>query len=666
MNLDEDIRGIKGIGDKTALLFSKASVFCVKDLLTYFPRDFNKVPSISAINTLSSHNPAIIEGVVSRNPSIFSSKGKCIISFEVKDDTGILSVYYFGAPYLKKEFYSGKHVILYGLVQMSNRGLGMSNPKLLSPDEYLKIKDTLTPIYPLVKGMTGNMITKAIINANIDYENIEDDIPEDILRKYNLVNLGNAYKMIHFPKSMEEVYDARRRLAFNEFVVFLYGIKSITDCKTKPQSMAVIKEFDGADLMAASLEYELTKGQEDTLNEIKKDLASGYAMNRLIQGDVGCGKTIVALLAAKMLTDKGYQVTMMAPTLVLANQHFELINQMNDSMHLGFKPVLLTGNLTAAAKKKAKALIEQGEYNFVVGTHALTEENVVFCNLGLAITDEQHRFGVRQRLSLMNKEEGCHVLLMSATPIPRTLALVLYGDMDVSAIKDKPASRLPIKNSVIGEEYEQKAYSFILERIKEGRQAYIICPMVYEGDLDGVNNVTDYADKLRGVFPDNVRIEILNGKMNNKAKESVMEAFAKGDIDILVSTTVVEVGINVPNASVIMIENAERFGLAQLHQLRGRVGRGGHQSYCMFMCRNASDRIRERLSILNKSNDGFEIASKDLELRGPGDFFGYKQAGLPQFKMADIFTDADILKIANEVVQNYDLSFQVDFNSICL
>ena len=442
-------------------------------------------------------------------------------------------------------------------------------------------------------------------------------------------------------------------MVFEEFFSFLLVLRKNKELAAKTENHFPMYETADTVRFLEQLPFPLTKAQKKVWGELREDMGSPYAMNRLIQGDVGSGKTILAVLALLMCAANGYQGAMMAPTEVLAVQHFETISGYIEKYGIAFRPVLLTGSMTTKEKREAYAKIASGEANLIIGTHALIQEKVEYSSLALVVTDEQHRFGVRQRETLAAKGSEPHVLVMSATPIPRTLAIILYGDLKVSVIDELPANRLPIKNCVVGTAYRPKAYEFIAKEVAAGRQAYVICPMVEEGESEDLENVVDYTEKLRAVLPPSVQVAYLHGKMRPADKNRIMEEFAAKEIDVLVSTTVIEVGINVPNATVMMVENAERFGLAQLHQLRGRVGRGNAQSYCILMNSSNGKNAKERLNILAGSNDGFYIASEDLKMRGPGDFFGVRQSGLMEFKIADVFSDADMLSIASKEAKEY-------------
>ena len=459
-------------------------------------------------------------------------------------------------------------------------------------------------------------------------------------------------KQIHFPDDFDALVEARSRLVFDEFFLFIMGMRYQNKKQQKDKNEFEFTDDAFIDRMIEKLPYELTGAQKKTIDEIKQDIKSPYVMQRLIQGDVGSGKTIVAFLLMAWASKCGYQSAIMAPTEVLANQHYETFCSLVSQFGLDSPVVLLTGSMTAKQKREAYERLENEKNALIIGTHALIQEKADFSNLSLVITDEQHRFGVKQRESFSDKGRKPHILVMSATPIPRTLAIIIYGDMDISVINEVPAKRLPIKNCVVGTAFRPKAYSFIEEQVRAGHQAYVICPLVEETENSEGENVTDYANVLKAALPKDITVDVLNGRMKSKAKDEVMQRFANNESQVLVSTTVVEVGVNVPNSTVMMVENSERFGLAQLHQLRGRVGRGEYQSYCIFVTGNKSEKIRKRLEILNKSNDGFKIAEEDLRLRGPGDFFGVRQSGDFDFGIADVFTDAKTLKEASDAAKD--------------
>ena len=563
-------------------------------------------------------------------------------------------------PFLKNSLKMGYKYIFRGQVKKDNYGNNptMEQPVIYSLGDYEKKMGVMQPVYTLTKGLTNNMVTKTVscILDNLDLQ--EDYLPDIIKEKAGLMEYNEAVKAVHFPVDKETIIKARKRLIFDEFFVFLLALRSFKENTKIEDNRFVIDNNAESDHLIESLPYKLTEAQLKVLGEIRKDMSSNRVMNRLVQGDVGCGKTIIAFLSLIDIVAKGYQGALMVPTEVLATQHYENLLELKEKYSLNINPVLLTGSVTAANKRKIYASIEAGEANIIIGTHALIQEKVIYDKLALVITDEQHRFGVKQREKLSGKGDTPHILVMSATPIPRTLAIILYGDLDISVIDAMPSNRLPIKNCVVDRNYRPNAYKFIENQVRNGHQAYIICPMV-ESMEEGENNsdlcdVISYSKMLSEELPSDIKVEYLHGKMKPSEKNNIMERFARNEINVLVSTTVIEVGVNVPNATVMMIEDAERFGLAGLHQLRGRVGRGEAQSYCIFVSGAKSKDTRERLEILNKSNDGFYIANKDLALRGPGDFFGIRQSGDMSFKLGDIYADATTLKLTADILKDIE------------
>lgn len=645
MKYSDDIISIKGIGDKTAKLFYRMGIYTVKDLLEFYPRDYqtfeNPIPISKArdgdVVTLELVIPSAFKWKRVRNLSIGTGAGS--------DGTDLVSITYFNAPYLKRQLTAGSTYLFRGKIKKQNGKYRMDQPKLFTWKEYEEKLGILEPCYPLTSGLKNSTVLKAVQQAFDGYEE-EDYLPEYLRKAYNLLPLYKAKWKIHFPKDWEELVEARRRLVFDEFFLFLIGIRCMKEQNEELQSDYPMIETAEPERLIEKLPYRLTEAQMRVWREIKRDMVSGKCMNRLVQGDVGSGKTILAFLSLLLTVTNGYQGALMAPTEILATQHFEQLCEMTQKYQLPFKPVLLTGSIGTAAKQELYREIESGEANVIIGTHALIQEKVIYQKLGLVITDEQHRFGVRQRETLSGKGGRAHVLVMSATPIPRTLAIILFGDLHLSVVDELPADRLPIKNCVVGISYRKKAYEFITSQVQKGRQVYVICPMVEAGEegTEGLENVVDYGEKLKSTLPPEIHVEILHGKMKPADKKRIMDAFASGDIHVLVSTTVIEVGINVPNATVMMVENAERFGLAQLHQLRGRIGRGKEQSYCIFVSGSDNEASMKRLKILNQSNDGFYIAEEDLKLRGPGDLFGIRQSGVMEFRIADIYQDAELLK----------------------
>lgn len=653
MKLSDSVIEIKGIGEKTAKLMAKLNIFTIRDLLHAFPRDYDMFEDVCSISELNIGKSAIISGFIVSVKPLKRVRNLTILNVLVRDKTGAIKLTFFNQPYLKSKLITGYTFYFRGTPQAKGTELVMEQPAVYSASELEKLRNAIWPKYSLTKGLTNKLVTSSVQKALDAVDLTEEFLPDYIVKEYQLCDRETAYKGIHFPINFEQIIEARRRLVFDELFMFVYMIRREKGYAEKVPNAYPMKDTGILVDFFEHLPYKLTRAQLRTWQEICDDLSSPYSMNRLIQGDVGSGKTIIALLALLKTVTNGFQGVLMAPTEVLARQHMESFTAFCESHQLPFKPVLLVGSMTAKQKREAYARLESGDANIAIGTHAVIQEKVVFKKLALVITDEQHRFGVKQREALAGKGAYPHVMVMSATPIPRSLAIILYGDMHLSVIDELPANRLARKNCVVGINYRPTAYKFIQKQVEAGHQAYIICPMVEASDEEDskLENVIDYTEKLREHMADSVRIAYLHGKMRPSEKNSIMDAFSRHEIDVLVSTTVIEVGINVPNATVMMVENAERFGLAGLHQLRGRVGRGRAQSYCIFVSTNEDKKIMERLEILNKSNDGFFIASEDLRLRGPGDLFGIRQSGDFDFELADIYQDADILKSCSELVE---------------
>lgn len=650
MRYEDSIRQIKGVGEKAEQRFHKLDIWNVGDLLEHYPREYDEFHDLVKIADVKEGEMAAVEGVMACRPSIHTTARLKILSMVLEDETGRITVTWFNMPFLANRLKMGTRYILRGKVGRKNGKLVLEQPKMYSKNEFFKQVGRLHPIYPLTAGITNHAVEKAVRDAIGSLEGAAEFLPADLRKRQNLLAYRKAIHDIHFPKNQLEYRKARKRLVFDEFFLYQAALQAIRIKNYKPSSHVMIQN-KRLEEFVNDLPYELTAAQKRVYEEIEKDMTGGMTMNRLVQGDVGSGKTVVAVMALFLAVCNGEQGAFMVPTEVLAMQHKESLEAM--LAPYGVKIGLLIGSMTAKEKREGKQKLAEGEWDIVVGTHAILQDNVEFEDLALVITDEQHRFGVRQREKLMEKGDTPHVLAMSATPIPRTLALVLYGDMDLSIMDELPANRLPIKNCVVGTDYRPQAYRFMKDQIEKGRQVYIICPMVEEKEEVALESVVMYSEQLKEIFPAAITIECLHGKMKPKEKNEVMQRFIEGTTDILVSTTVIEVGIDVPNATVMMIENAERFGLAQLHQLRGRVGRGKEQSYCILMYGKESKEGKERLSILAGSNDGFEIAREDLKLRGQGDFFGVMQSGDKLFSLADIYEDAQVLKAANEEAKNY-------------
>lgn len=669
MHGNEKITALKGIGEKTAKLFARIGVETVDDLIRYYPRDYEHFDLPIPIGKITAGGIYAVEGVIVKSVDVKQMKHIQIVTTMIRDDSGILRVTWFNMPFLRNTIKKGMRIILRGKVQCNKYEMCMEQPTMYTPAAYDEIAGSMQPIYGLTSGLTNRVILQAVKQVLEEQTVKKDCLPAAVRKKYELAEQNFALRTIHFPSSEEDLLFARKRLVFEEFFYFITGLRMMRESQEILPNAFLVESHRRADELIKGLPYELTDDQKKVWDEMLADMEGTGVMNRLVQGDVGSGKTVLAVLAMVTMAENGYQSALMAPTEVLARQHYQSLLQMLTPLGLADRIVLLTGSMTAKEKREAYERLKEHKADMAVGTHALIQDKVEFAGLGLVITDEQHRFGVKQRTQLAEKSRerdrksafsagkaadeqaaAPHVLVMSATPIPRTMAIILYGDLDISVIRQMPKNRLPIKNCVVGENYHPKAYRFIEKEIRAGHQAYIICPMVEESEMVDAENVTDYTGELRRVFPADIVIESLHGKMKPDEKNRIMERFAAGEIQILVSTTVVEVGVNVPNATVMMVENAERFGLAQLHQLRGRVGRGSAQSYCIFVNGNEDDPKNKRLEIMNQSNDGFFIASEDLRLRGPGDLFGLRQSGLLEFSIGDVFNDADILKLAGDAV----------------
>ncbi len=643
-----DITALKGIGEKSAGLFNRLGIATTEELLRYYPKDYEQFRAPYLIADAPVGERTAIRGVITGNMTVKHVRNLNILSFTVQDASGSLQMTYFNMPYLKNSLKKGTFYVFHGLLQRKGNRLVMEQAKTYKPEEYELLADRLLPRYMLTKGLSNNAVTKAVKQAFARQEETADFLPASLMERYRFMARNDAMYQMHFPSDRDILMQARKRLVFDEFFLFILMLRRHrSDNNALPNRYKMIETADTGRLIEA-LPYQLTNAQLKVWHEIISDLGGDTAMNRLIQGDVGSGKTILSFLALIMCSANGAQGAMMAPTEVLAKQHFEAFLKLKKQYGLRVNPVLLTGSTTAKDRRLIYAQIESGEADVVIGTHALIQEKVNYHKLALVITDEQHRFGVRQRETLAEKGFDAHVLVMSATPIPRTLAIILYGDLHISVLDELPAKRLPIKNCVVGTSYRDTAYRFIEKEVNAGRQAYVICPMVEAGEMEELEDVMSYADRLKAILPPSIQVASLHGKMRPAEKNRIMEQFEAHHIDVLVSTTVVEVGINVPNATVMMVENAERFGLAGLHQLRGRVGRGEHQSYCIFISTSENKATMERLKILNESNDGFYISAQDLKLRGPGDLFGIRQSGMLEFELGDVFTDASILQQASD------------------
>lgn len=638
---EADIRLLKGIGDAKAKQLLRLGVFTVWDLLTYFPVRFEDRSKVSKIFDLNHDTYSTVNGIVVTPVSEhYVRKGLTYYKVQIRDDTGIATCIFFNNKYIKSYLKKGYEYSFYGKINIQGNTREILSPEF-EPSSQSQCTKCIVPIYPLTSGISQKFLRGAIADAYKNYQkHFRDTIPPEILKEHSLCGIDFAIKNIHFPKDSSSLEIAKKRLVFEEFFILQTALRKIK-AGTKKASGIVFSSTDVAPFLA-SLPFTLTNAQKSVTKEIMHDFSSGSVMNRLVQGDVGSGKTIIAAISVYICAKNGYQAAMMAPTEVLARQHYNDLSPLLESF--GIKCALLTGSTTAKNKKEIYERLRNGEISAVFGTHALITDKVEFKSLSLAITDEQHRFGVRQRMQLSEKGTSVHTLVMTATPIPRTLALIVYGDMDISVINELPPGRQRIDTYCVGENMRERIDAFIRKEIDKGNRAYIVCPAVEESEIADLKSAEEHHERLsKLVFPD-IAMGIVHGKMKAKDKEAAMSDFISGNTKILVSTTVIEVGVNVPEATLMIIENAERFGLSQLHQLRGRVGRGKEKSFCVLFCASFTDEIKERMKIMANSNDGFKISETDLKLRGPGDFFGTRQHGELKFKIADLANDFSVLK----------------------
>lgn len=643
--LSDPVTMLKGVGEVRAKQLAQLNIFTLRDLICHFPRGYEDRTKLVPIEKLEPDVPACFRAMVMNTPrTSHIRKGLDLTKVQVADSTGRLNVTFFNSRFAAQQLEYGREYIFYGAVSGDFIGYSMTNPVFEAPESQPVTTRRILPIYPLTAGLTNAALLRLVQQALAVCDLPEEILPAEVLEKYGILPAERAYFAIHEPNSMAEAELAKKRMIFEEFFVFSAGL-ALMRAARKEKKTEPYTDFDMAPFYD-SLPFTLTGAQSRAVGEILEDFRRGIPMNRLVQGDVGSGKTMVAAAAAYCAARNGAQTALMAPTEILAEQHFASLSAL--FVPLGVSVTLLTGSQTAKQKKDVRERIAAGEVQVVIGTHALLSESTRFDNLGLVITDEQHRFGVGQRSRLSAKGEDPHLLVMSATPIPRTLALILYGDLDVSILDELPPGREPVDTFLVGESYRPRINAFIRKQVAEGHQCFVVCPAVEENEELGIKAASVWAETLQQtVFPD-LRIALLHGQMKGAEKEAAMASFARGEADVMVATTVIEVGVDVPNATLMVIEDADRFGLSQLHQLRGRVGRGKAKSYCILTTHNRNPETLQRLKALCKTTDGFKIAEEDLRLRGPGDFFGSRQSGLPAFRVADLGCDLAAMKDAQQ------------------
>lgn len=643
LSLNSDIKYIKGVGEKRAELFNKLGIFDVDSLLRFYPRKYEDWTNADTVRQASNgDNVSIRATMITPVKEAMIRRGMTLYKCKFSDGENVINVTIFNNKYLAKALRVYEDYVLFGKLEKNLTTASMSSPKIEKLDTGIRIH----PIYSATGKLTSNAIAKVVKTALDAIDEIPETLNDEIRKKYSLISLDKAIRDIHFPQSSEDMQQARNRLIFEELLTLQLGLLKLKGSSKKERTSYKIN-FDYSDEFSQRLPYSLTKAQSRAISECIEDMKSDIPMTRLLQGDVGSGKTAVAASLIYSSIKNGYQAALMAPTEILATQHFESISKMLEGTKINIE--LLTGSTKAKDKKDIKERLMNGEIDLLIGTHALIQNDVEFNRLALVITDEQHRFGVKQRASLASKGEGIHTLVMSATPIPRTLGLILYGDLDISILDELPPGRQSIRTDVVDSRYNNRLYNFIKEAVARGEQCYIICPMVDESeDMLELKSAEQFAEELSQTVFKGYNIGLLHGKMKPKDKENVMRAFAENNVSILVATTVVEVGVDVPNATIMLIENAERFGLSQLHQLRGRIGRGQKQSYCILISDSKSETAKNRLMIMKKYSDGFKIADEDLKARGPGDFFGERQHGLPKLNIADMLEDIDVLRLAQD------------------
>lgn len=643
-----DVQYLKGVGPKMSELLKKIGISNIKDLIEYYPRTYEDRTKLCKISELIVGDNCLFMARVSSSMSVKRiKKNLAIYSCFVSDETGVCKLTWFNQSYIREKIHEGATYLFFGKPEWNNGGKNVDSAIVYNLDDIEKVQGVY-PIYNLTAGVTQNYIFKLMNLVFSNKPSIVEFYDESFRKKYGLCEINYAMEKIHFPKSFRDVSLARNRIIFDELFLLQLALLSRKNSMIRTEKSTKFFKIDITEFTNL-LPFELTNAQKRVIGEIAKDMYSSKIMNRLVQGDVGSGKTMIAAVAMYIAVKNGYQSTIMAPTTILANQHYDELNKYFSKLNINVE--IITSSTTKKKKENIISRLKSHEIDILVGTHSLIEDNIEFENLGLVITDEQHRFGVNQRLKLTNKGKSVETLVMTATPIPRTMSIVLYGDLDLSIVDEMPAGRKPIKTYVVNDALEERVNTFLKKQINEGRQIYVVCPLVEDNETLDLKSVEILYQKYKNEDFKEYNVEFLHGKMKNKEKDEIMQRFKNNEVNILISTTVIEVGISVSNATVMVIENADRFGLAALHQLRGRVGRGIHQSFCILKSNNKSVNSRQRLKIMEKSNNGFEIAQKDLEIRGPGDYFGIRQSGLPEFKLANLLTDIDILNKTQEAAK---------------